>query len=148
MPLRQKSTWLTVEQARDQRRWWVVDLEGQVLGRAVTKISTVLRGKHKPTYTPNVDSGDFVVVINADKVTLTGAKMQEKKYRYHTEYMGGLRETTAEKLLEKDPERVIRRAVWGMLPKGTLGRQILKKLKVYGGSEHNHAAQNPQKLEL
>ena len=117
----QKTTWLTKEEGAAQRAWYVVDLEGQVLGRAATKIASVLRGKHKPTFTPNVDMGDFVVVINADKVKLTGNKLQNKKYRYHTEYIGGLVETTADKLIERDPERIIRGAVWGMLPKTRLG---------------------------
>lgn len=144
----QKSTWLTKEQAHDQRDWYVVDLDGKVLGRAATAIATVLRGKHKPTYTPNVDSGDFVVVINAGKVKLTGNKLQDKPYRYHTGYIGGLKETTADKLLAKHPDRVIRRAVWGMLPKGKLGRAMIKKLKIYGGSEHNHAAQQPRELAV
>jgi large subunit ribosomal protein L13 len=144
----QKSTWLTKEQAHDQRGWFVVDLEGKVLGRAATAIATVLRGKHKPTYTPNVDSGDFVVVINAGKVKLTGNKLQNKPYRHHTGYIGGLKETTADKLLAKHPDRVIRRAVWGMLPKGKLGRAMIKKLKIYGGSEHNHAAQQPRELAV
>lgn len=148
MHQQQKSTWLTKEAATDQRQWYVVDLEGQVLGRAATKIASVLRGKHKPTYTPNVDSGDFVVVVNADKVLLTGSKMKNKMYRYHTHHYGGLRETAAEDLLGKYPDRVIRSAVWGMLPKGRLGRQIIKKLKIYAGPEHQHSAQQPQTLEL
>jgi large subunit ribosomal protein L13 len=144
----QKSTWLTKEAAQDQRAWWVVDLEGQVLGRAASRIASVLRGKHKPTFTPNVDTGDFVVVVNADKVRLTGQKMAKKLYRWHTQYMGGLRELTAEKMLASDPHRVIERAVWGMLPKGPLGRRIIKKLKIYTGPAHNHAAQKPRALEL
>jgi large subunit ribosomal protein L13 len=144
----QKSTWLTKEAAVDQRKWYVVDLEGKTLGRAATAIATVLRGKHKPTFTPNVDSGDFVVVINAEKLRLTGTKMAKKIYRYHTEYPGGLRETTADKLLAKHPERLVHSAVWGMLPKGRLGRQIMKKLKIYAGPEHNHAAQTPQPLAI
>jgi large subunit ribosomal protein L13 len=144
----QKSTLLTKEAGASQREWFVVDLEGQVLGRAATKIATVLRGKHKPTYTPHVDMGDFVVVVNADKVRLTGNKMKNKLYRYHTSYPGGLRETPAEKLLGRHPEQLIRDAVWGMLPKGRLGRRIIKKLKVYAGPEHNQVAQTPRPLEL
>lgn len=144
----QKSTLLTKEAGAAQREWYVVDLEGQVLGRAATKIASVLRGKHKPTFTPHVDMGDFVVVVNAGKVHLTGNKMKNKLYRYHTLYPGGLRETPAEKLLAKHPENLIRAAVWGMLPKGPLGRKIIKKLKVYAGPEHQHAAQLPQKLEI
>ncbi len=143
-----KTTWLTKEAGAAQRAWWVVDLEGQVLGRAATKIASVLRGKNKPTFTPNVDMGDFVVVINASKVRLTGQKMKNKLYRRHTLYPGGLRETTAEKLLVEDPDRLVRHAVWGMIPKGRLGRRIIKKLKVYSGPEHLHAAQQPQKLAL
>ena len=145
---RHKSTWLTKEAASDQRQWYVVDLEGQVLGRAATQIATVLRGKHKATYTPNVDSGDFVVVVNADKVKLTGAKMKDKMYRYYTGYPGGLRESSAREVLADKPERVIRAAVWGMLPKGRLGRRIIKKLKIYGGAEHNHSAQQPKPMTI
>jgi large subunit ribosomal protein L13 len=148
MPKPQKSTWLTKEQAADQRGWWVVDLEDQPLGRAATKIASVLRGKHKPTFTPNVDCGDYVVVINASKLRLTGNKMQTKPYRHHTGYIGGLIETTADKLLAKHPDRLVKRAVWGMLPKTTLGKKIIKKLKIYSGAEHNHTAQQPRELAL
>lgn len=144
----QKSTWVRKEDANLQRKWYVVDLEGQVLGRAATKIASVLRGKHKPSYTPNVDTGDFVVVVNAEKVKLTGDKMQKKLYRYHTQYPGGLRETPAAKLIQKHPEDLIRSAVWGMLPKNRLGRKMIKKLKVYAGSEHKHVAQTPQPMAL
>lgn len=144
----QKTTWLTKEAAEAQREWFVADLEGKTLGRAATTIASVLRGKHKPTFTPNADSGDFVIVINADKVALTGQKHRDKLYRSHTEYPGGLRETTAGKLLAEHPDRVIRRAVWGMLPKGPLGRRIIKKLKIYSGAEHEHAAQQPRELAL
>jgi large subunit ribosomal protein L13 len=143
-----KSTWLTNEAALAQREWYVVDLEDQVLGRAATKIATVLRGKHKPTYTPNVDSGDFVIVINASKLKLTGQKMKKKLYRHHTLYPGGLREISAEKLLAVYPDRLVRSAVWGMMPKGRLGRSLIKKLKIYSGPEHDHAAQQPQELKL
>lgn len=148
MPRRQKITWLTKETARDQREWWIVDLEGQVLGRAASRIASLLRGKHKPNFTPNVDGGDFVVCLNADKVKLSGQKSLKKLYRHHTQYIGGLRETSARELLEKHPERLIERAVWGMMPKGSLGRRMMKKLKVYQGSEHAHAAQKPRALEL
>ena len=144
----QKSTWLTKSDADVQRQWYVVDLEGLVLGRAASRIAAVLRGKHKATYTPNVDTGDFVVVVNADKVRLTGDKMKDKLYRYHTEYPGGLRETPAEKLLASHPERLIQTAVKGMLPKNPLGRKMLKKLKVYAGGEHEHAAQMPRPMPL
>jgi large subunit ribosomal protein L13 len=144
----QKSTWLTKEQGNAQREWYVIDLEGQVLGRAATKIAMVLRGKHKPTFTPNTDTGDFVVVINAGKVKLTGQKAAKKLYRYHTLFPGGLRETPVGEVLETHPDRIIRRAVWGMLPKGPLGRKIIKKLKVYAGPEHDHSAQKPRELAL
>jgi large subunit ribosomal protein L13 len=148
MPKPQKSTWLTKEQAADQRGWWVVDLEDQTLGRAATTIASVLRGKHKPTFTPNVDCGDYVIVINASKLRFTGNKLQNKPYRYHTGYIGGLVETTADKLLARHPDRVVKSAVWGMLPKGPLGRKILKKLKIYNGAEHDHTAQQPRELAL
>jgi large subunit ribosomal protein L13 len=144
----QKSTLLTVETAHEQREWFVADLKDQTLGRAATRIASVLRGKHKPTYTPNVDCGDFVIVINASDVKLTGRKMSDKIYRHHTEYPGGLVEIPAEKLIATRPDRAIRRAVWGMLPKGPLGRRLIKKLKVYAGSEHDHEAQKPRPLAL
>ncbi len=144
----QKSPWLTKEAGDAQRDWWVVDLEGQTLGRAATKIAMVLRGKHKPTFTPNVDSGDFVVVVNAGKLRLTGDKWAKKIYRYHTLYPGGLVEMTAEKLLARHPEQLIEKAVWGMLPKTRLSRRLIKKLKVYAGPEHNNAAQKPRELAL
>jgi len=148
MQVRQKSTLLTKEQGDAQREWFVVDLEGQVLGRDATKIASVLRGKHKPTYTPHVDSGDFVIVVNADKLKLTGGKLDKKMYRYHTLFSGGLRERTAAQQLAHEPEEMVRRAVWGMLPKNRLGRKLIKKLKVYRGSEHQHAAQKPRELAL
>ena len=148
MPQRQSTTWLTKEAAKAQREWYVVDLDGVILGRAATKIATVLRGKHKPTFTPNADCGDFVIVLNAGKVKLTGNKLQDKMYRHHTGYIGHLRERTAEKVLEEKPERVIREAVWGMLPSGPLARQQMKKLKVYTGGEHEHAAQKPRELAV
>lgn len=144
----QKSTLLSKEAALAQREWYVIDLDGQILGRAATKIASVLRGKHKPTYAPHTDTGDFVIVVNASKVRLTGGKMQKKIYRDHTLYPGGLRETRADKMVATHPERMIEAAVWGMLPKGPLGRKILKKLKIYNGSEHNHTAQAPKRLEL
>lgn len=129
-----------------QRKWYVVDAEGQTLGRLASRIATVLRGKHKPTFTPHVDTGDFVIVINADKVQLTGKKLDKKIYRWHSGYLGGLKEATARKMLAERPERVIEWAVWGMLPKGRLGRRIFKKLKVYRGPNHPHAAQKPEPL--
>ena len=130
------------------RKWHVVDVAGLTLGRASTQIAHVLRGKHKPTYTPHVDSGDFVVVVNAHKVVLTGKKLTDKLYYDHTLFPGGLITTTAEKMLAKKPIELIRRAVWGMLPKGPLGRQLYKKLKVYAAAEHPHAAQQPAVLKL
>jgi large subunit ribosomal protein L13 len=144
----QKSTLLSKEVAEDQREWYVADLKDEVLGRAATRIATVLRGKHKPTYTPNVDCGDFVIVVNASSVKLTGRKMEDKIYRHHTLFPGGLVEIPAQKLLATHPDRAIRRAVWGMLPKGPLGRRLIKKLKIYSGAEHEHAAQKPRPLAL
>lgn len=128
------------------KNWYVVDLEGQVLGRAATEIARILRGKHKPIYTPSVDAGDFVIVLNADKVRLTGNKMADKMYHRHTGFPGGLKSISAEKLLEKKPEMLIQKAVKGMLPKNKLGRQMFKKLKVYAAGEHPHAAQQPKPL--
>ena len=142
----QKSTWLTKEAGEAQREWFVVDATGQTLGRLASKIAMVLRGKHKATYTPNVDMGDFVVVVNAAAVQLTGKKLDNKKYYRHTLYPGGIKTHTAKQLVENDPERAIREAVWGMLPKGPLGRRILKKLKVYPGPQHGHSAQKPRVL--
>lgn len=131
-----------------ERAWHVVDLEGQTLGRAAARIASVLRGKHKPTFTPHEDTGDFVICINADKVVLTGRKLDKKVYRRHSQYPGGLKEIVAKDLLEKSPEQMIEFAVQGMLPKGPLGRRMLKKLNVYAGAEHPHAAQQPQPLAL
>lgn len=136
------------KQSDIKRNWFVVDLEDKVLGRAATEIARVLRGKHKAIYTPSVDAGDFVVVLNADKVKLTGNKMADKMYYRHTGYPGGIRSINAEKLLDKRPEDLIKKAVKGMLPKNKLGRQMFKKLKVYAGSEHPHAAQQPKELVL
>jgi large subunit ribosomal protein L13 len=144
----QKSFWLTKEDGEAQREWFVVDLKGQVLGRAATKIASVLRGKHKPTYSPNVDMGDFVVVINAGGVELTGSKPDNKVYIKHTLYPGGIRTRLAKHVIADDPERAIRAAVWGMLPKGPLGRRIIKKLKIYAGDKHDHAAQQPRPLTI
>lgn len=145
----QKSTSnLTQQQAQDGRAWHVVDVAGLTLGRAATQIAHLLRGKHKPTYTPNLDCGDFVVVVNAQKVHLTGNKQEQKLYYQHSLYMGGLKSKTAKEMLAVHPDEVIRRAVWGMLSKGPLGRVIIKKLKVYPGAEHPHAAQQPVDLKL
>ena len=131
-----------------ERKWYVVDAEGAVLGRLATKVATVLKGKHKPTYTPHVDCGDFVIVINADKVRLTGKKMTDKVYYDHSGYTGGLRERNAQTMIERYPEEMVERAIKGMLPKGPLGRQMFKKLFVYAGPEHEHAAQKPVELKV
>ena len=131
-----------------ERKWFVVDAEGKVLGRLATRIATILRGKHKPLFAPHLDVGDHVVVLNAEKVHLTGRKLQNKLYRWHTGYIGGLREVSAEKMLKTHPERVIEWAVQGMLPKNRLGRAMAKKLKVYRGAAHPHQAQQPQVLEV
>lgn len=129
-----------------ERKWFLVDARGQVLGRVATRIATILRGKHKATFAHHLDVGDHVVVINAEKVHLTGRKMTDKLYRWHTGYIGGIREVSAERMLRAHPERVIEWAVQGMLPKGRLGRAMFKKLKVYRGAEHPHAAQKPEPL--
>jgi large subunit ribosomal protein L13 len=131
-----------------ERKWYVVDAEGKVLGRLATRIASILRGKHKPIFAHHLDVGDHVVVLNAEKVHLTGRKLQNKQYRWHTGYIGGLREVTAEKMLKTHPERMIEWAVQGMLPKNRLGRAMVKKLKVYRGAAHPHQAQQPQALEV
>ena len=135
--------------AQDRERdWCVVDAEGKTLGRLATQIANVLRGKHKPTYTPHVDVGDFVIVVNAEKVAVTGDKREKKLYWRHSGYPGGIRSRTLGDLLEKRPEEVIRKAVKGMLPRNRLARQQLRKLKVYAGPEHPHQAQKPEQLEM
>jgi len=131
-----------------ERRWWIVDAQDQILGRLATRIATVLRGKHKPAFTPHLDTGDFVVVVNAEKVRLTGRKMTDKKYFRHSGYMGGERFVPFSTLIAKRPERVIELAVKGMLPKNNLGRLMRRKLKVYAGPAHPHAAQQPKALEI
>lgn len=136
----------SAKKGEHKENWWVVDAEGQVLGRLATTIAARLRGKHNPSFTPHVDTGDAVVVINADKIVLTGKKLQNKVYYRHSGYIGGLKEITAEKLLEKRPEELIRHAVKGMLPKNKLGRKLFKKLKVYTGNTHPHEAQQPEAL--
>lgn len=132
----------------DKRKWVVVDAENQVLGRLASQIAVRIRGKHLPTFTPHVDTGEFVVVVNADKVKLTGDKWNQKTYYRYSGYMGGMKSTTARKLIQDKPERMIRLAVWGMLPKNRLGRKLIRKLKVYTGSEHPHEAQQPAVLKL
>ncbi len=131
-----------------KRDWYEIDATGKVLGRLATEIASRLRGKHKPEYTPHVDTGDYIIVVNADKIDVTGNKRSDKMYYHHTGYPGGIKSISFEKLLEKAPERIIETAVKGMLPKGPLGRDMFRKLKVYAGAEHQHAAQQPQKLEL
>lgn len=131
-----------------ERKWYVIDAEGKTLGRMASEAAAILRGKHKPTYTPHVDCGDYVIIVNADKVVVTGKKRKEKIYKRHTGYPGGLREMTFEQLMEKHPTEVVRHAIKGMMPNGKLGRQMYKKLKVYAGPEHNHEAQKPETLEI
>lgn len=126
--------------------WYIADLEGKTLGRAATKIADVLRGKHRATFTPHIDAGDFVVVVNADKIRLSGDKWNIKLYRDHSLFPGGLRTQTAQQLMARHPTDMVKRAVWGMLPKGPLGRKIYRKLKVYAGASHPHAAQLPKPL--
>jgi large subunit ribosomal protein L13 len=130
------------------RQWHVVDAAGQTLGRLASKIAAVLRGKHKPTFTPHLDTGDYVIVVNADKIVVTGRKMTDKMYYRHTGYPGGLRETDLRTLLQKKPEKVIELAVWGMLPHNRLGRRLIRKLHVYAGDKHPHEAQRPTTLEV
>ena len=127
-----------------ERKWYILDAEGKTLGHLASEAASILRGKKKPTYTPYIDCGDYVIVINAEKIEVTGKKAKEKIYKHHTGYPGGLREITFEKLQAKDPEEIIRHAVKGMMPKGPMGRQMYKKLKVYAGPEHKHAAQKPE----
>jgi large subunit ribosomal protein L13 len=131
-----------------EHNWLLIDADGQTLGRMATEIASRLRGKHKPEYTPHVDTGDFIVVVNAEKVRVTGNKTKNKMYHHHTAYPGGLKTFSFEKLIERSPERVLKLAVKGMLPRTPLGRAMFKKLKVYAGNEHPHAAQQPQALQL
>jgi large subunit ribosomal protein L13 len=131
-----------------ERKWHLIDADGQTLGRLATEIARLLRGKNKPQYTPHIDTGDFVVVVNAEKVIVTGKKAEQKVYYRHTGYPGGLKQTSYEAMLERKPTEILRRAVRGMMPKTRLGRQQLKKLKIYAGPEHPHEAQNPQPYEV
>ena len=131
-----------------QRKWYVVDAEGATLGRLASQVASVLRGKNKPIFTPHVDTGDYVIILNADKVVLTGKKLDQKVYYHHSGYAGGLKETVYRRLLSEKPEFAVKHAIVGMLPKGPLGRKMAKKLKVYAGANHDHAAQNPEKLEI
>jgi large subunit ribosomal protein L13 len=131
-----------------ERRWYVVDAEGKHLGRLATEIVRVLRGKNKPQYTPHVDVGDFVVVVNADRVAVTGRKAEQRVYRRHSGYPGGMKETSYEQMLARKPTEILRKAVYGMMPKTRLARKQFKKLKIYAGPEHPHSAQDPQRLEV
>lgn len=131
-----------------ERKWYVVDAEGCTLGRLTSEIAKVLRGKNKPEYTPHIDTGDYVVVINAEKIKVTGKKLDQKIYTHHTGYIGGLKEITLRRMMDTKPSEVVKHAVKGMLPKNALGRQMFKKLHVYAGAEHGHAAQKPEVLEI
>ena len=141
------STFMQKKETVD-RKWYVVDAEGKTLGCLATKVDTVLRGKHKPTYTPYVDCGDYVIVINADKVVLTGNKLEDKMYYNHSGFPGGLRERNAKTMIEKYPEEMVERAIKGMLPHNSLGRAMGKKLFVYAGADHKHEAQKPEVMEI
>jgi len=138
----------TPSESNIERRWWLVDAEGQTLGRMATRVASVLRGKHRADFSPHLDLGDYVVVINADKVAVTGRRLEQKMYHRHSGYPGGLSSETLDELLRRQPERVVHLAVKGMLPRNRLGRRMLGKLKVYRGAEHPHAAQSPQPLDL
>jgi len=131
-----------------ERKWYVVDAAGVPMGRLASKVAAILRGKNKPTFTPNIDTGDFVIIVNSDKVVLTGKKLEDKYYRYHTGYIGGLKEIPYKKMIAEKSDVAVYEAVRGMLPKNSLGRQMIKKLRVYKGAEHNHAAQKPEVLKL
>ena len=131
-----------------EQKWWLIDAEGRILGRMATEVADLIRGKRKPQFASHLDTGDFVVVVNAEKVKVTGRKLEQKKYYSHSLYPGGIKEETLKDLLAKKPEEVIQKAVWGMIPKGKLGRALYKKLKVYRGPVHPHEAQNPQKYEF
>ena len=129
-----------------ERKWFVVDAAGQTLGRLASEVAKVLRGKNKPIFTPHIDTGDYVIVVNADKIAVTGKKMAQKRYYRHSDYIGGLKSVSLREMMEKKPEEVVRKAVKGMLPKGPLGSEMISKLHVYAGSEHPHAAQKPEAL--
>ena len=148
MKLTEQTRSVTRENALRGRRWLVVDADGRPLGRVASRVASLLRGKHRPDFTPHQDAGDFVVVINAAKVKLTGNKLEDKAYHRHTDYPGGIRTTTAGKLMQSRPERLVEMAVRGMLPKNRLGRQLFNKLKIYRGAEHPHAAQKPEAVKV
>ena len=144
LPISMKS--FVASPATIERKWYVVDAADQTLGRLTSQVAAILRGKNKPTFTPNVDTGDYVIVINAEKIKVTGKKLDQKIYYSHSDYVGGMKETTLREMMNKKPEKVIELAVKGMLPKGPLGRQMIKKLHVYAGAEHGHEAQKPEVL--
>ncbi len=150
-----KSNWRILElktymakKGEVEQKWFVIDADGVVLGRLASRVASIVRGKNKPIFTPHVDTGDNVIILNADKIRLTGRKLDAKKYYRHSGYPGGIHETTARKLLEKKPEEVLRHAIWGMLPHNRLGRKLLKKVKIYAGESHPHAAQKPEVLDV
>lgn len=144
----QTSKFTIAQKNIDSRNWWIVDMDGKTLGRTCTKIAMTLRGKTKPTFTPNVDAGDFVIVINASKVRLTGNKAEDKVYNFFSGFVGGMRNVSAKDVLAKKPEHLIKQAVGGMLPKSNLGKQLMRKLKIYPGAEHPHSAQTPKELKV
>lgn len=131
-----------------EQKWWLINAEGRILGRMATEVADLIRGKRKPQFTSHLDTGDFVVIVNAEKIKVTGRKLEQKKYYTHSLYPGGIKEETLKDLLERKPEEVIKKAVWGMIPKGKLGRALYKKLKVYRGPSHPHEAQNPQEYKF
>ena len=146
MPITHSTRSLSTESARAARRWYIADADGQVLGRLATRVAAVLRGKHNPAFSPHLDAGDFVIVVNAKHVRLTGKKLSDKQYYRHSGYPGGIRQASAQEVLDRQPTRVIREAVEGMLPKNRLGRRLATKLKVYAGPDHPHRAQKPLPL--
>ncbi len=146
MKLNEKNKTAIPKKDEKDKKWLLIDAEGIILGRLATRVATILRGKDKPTYTPFFDNGDFVIVINADKIKLSGNKEEQKIYYRHSGWMGGIKETSYKKMMESHPERIIKAAVKGMLPKNKLNRKILKKLKIYSGSDHNHKAQKPESI--
>jgi len=131
-----------------EQKWWLIDAEGRILGRMATEVADLIRGKRKPQFTSHLDTGDFVVIVNSEKIKVSGRKLEQKKYYSHSGYPGGIKEETLKDLLERKPEEVVKKAVWGMIPKGKLGRALYKKLKVYRGPSHPHEAQNPQEYKF
>ena len=139
---------MMAKESQIERKWYIVDAEDKILGRLSTEVAKILKGKHKPTYTPHIDTGDYVIIINAEKIKVTGKKESQKLYRHHSGYVGGLKEISYKTMMEKHPDRIIKHAVKGMLPKNILGRQMMKKLKIYVGPEHKNHAQQPEVLEI